>query len=71
MSDLLKFKAMAEQNKNIRATPHLVEVKTAKGGGHLTFGIDQATTQDLVLNPDKFLVVAYIVDREEFKAIQF
>ena len=56
---------MSSKNMNIRMTPHFVEAKLAKGGGHVTMGVDQAVIHDLVFK-DKWGLALYVVDFEQF-----
>lgn len=68
-SDFDVMSEMASKNMGIRMTPHFVEAKLAKGGGHVTMGVDAAVIHDLVFS-DKFGVALYIVDFEQFSKLK-
>ena len=70
ISDLLVMGHMAEENKDIRMSPHFVEAKITRGGGHITMGVDADTIHEIVLNPDKYLVALYVVNKDQFFAIK-
>lgn len=67
---------MGDQNKDITLFPTVVETRTAKGGAHLTFGIDAATGQKLFTAMAdgtmgaKYVVVCIVADRAQFEAIK-
>lgn len=61
---------MAKNNQNIRMSGTLVSANTVKAGGHITMGIDHGTTVDLVVNPDKYYVALYVVDKAQFDALK-
>lgn len=58
--------------KDIRVTNTLLEMKSCKQGGLMTLGIDKDTykqlSNDIVFNRNEYVVVAYIVNINEFEA---
>ena len=69
-SDLIVLHEMAEQEMDIRASPHFVSAKLAKGGGHITMGVEAKTIHDLALGNGDYLVILYVVDREQFQKLK-
>jgi hypothetical protein len=65
-SDFEVFQEMSQNDEDIHMTPHLVEAKTAKGGGHIVMGVTDAIVKDMFLNPDKYVCALYIVNKEQF-----
>ena len=70
MTDFDVMAIMAKENKDIRATPHFVSAELAKGGGHVTMGVDPQVIHDLVFNDGKYVCVLYIVNEAEFDHIK-
>ena len=74
MSDLEVMKRMVDEDKDIRATTTLTEMKKVKKGGKMTFGIDDKTYHDIskafALNTGEYYVIAYIVNAKEFEEIK-
>lgn len=55
---------MAIQNNEIRMSPHFVSANLAKGGGHVTMGVDATVIYDLM--SCKYTCALYIIDQEAF-----
>lgn len=68
-SDLLVLHEMAEKNLDIRSTTAIVSANLAKGGGHVTMGVDAQVIHDLAFN-DKHIAVLYIIDKGQFFEIK-
>lgn len=69
-SDLIAMNEMADKNSpGIRMSPYFVEAKLAKGGGHVTMGVDAQVIHDLAFQ-EKYVVALYIIDKEEFDKIK-
>lgn len=52
--------------KNLVISPNLVSAQTAKGGGHVTMGVDAETLHTLALEPEKKIVILVVIDREVY-----
>lgn len=65
---------MMKENKSIKVTTELTEIKMVKKGGKMTFGIDAETYHDIsksyALGKGTHYVVAYIIDKKEFDKIK-
>ena len=70
MNDFEAMSKMAKEGKDIMCATTMVEAKKAKGGGHVTMGVPEHILIDIVLNPKKYLVVMYVVNREQFNEIK-
>jgi hypothetical protein len=68
-SDFDVMSEMASKNMNIRMTPHFVEAKLAKGGGHVTMGVDPTVIHDLTFG-NKWGLALYIIDFEQFNKLK-
>lgn len=68
-SDFQVMQEMSAKNMDIRVSPYFVEAKLAKGGGHITMGVDQKTIHDLI-NGNGLLVALYLMNGSQFKQIK-
>lgn len=69
MTDFEVFGEMIKQGKDIAAFPHFVSANIAKGGGHVTMGVDTATIHKLAFGGD-YRCILYIVKKEDFDKIK-
>lgn len=68
-SDFQVMEEMCAKGMDIRMSPYFVEAKLAKGGGHVTMGVDQKTINDLVFGDD-WAIGIYIMNGSQFKQIK-
>lgn len=68
-SDFQVMQEMSAKNMDIRVSPYFVEAKLAKGGGHVTMGVDKKVIDDLVKGND-LLIALYLMDGKQFKKIK-
>lgn len=61
---------MSKLDQDIRLSTNFVSAELAKGGGHITMGVDSKTIHDLAFNEGKFLVAIYVIDKEQFHKIK-
>lgn len=69
-SDFEVMKQMADENKDIRMSPHFVEAKLASGGGHVTMGVDAQVIKDLAFKEGEYLVALYIVNKHQYNELK-
>jgi len=73
-SDLLVLQEMSEKNLDIRCTTTVTNIKAVKQGAIITFGIDGATGQQLMVDAavgsNEFICVCYVVNRKQFLEIK-
>lgn len=68
-SDLIVLQEMASADLDISSSATLVEAKTVKAGGHLTFGIDAGSVQKVIgssLGKEKYVCVCYVINAKQF-----
>lgn len=70
MNDFEVMSEMSKKNLDIRMSPSLVATQQVKAGGHITMGIDGKTLMDVTLNPEKYYVALYVVNKEQFDSIR-
>jgi hypothetical protein len=68
-SDFEVMAEMSSKNMNIRMSPHFIEAKLAKGGGHVTMGVDAGIIHDLAFK-DNWGLALYVVDYKQFIEIK-
>lgn len=67
-SDLLVMGEMASQNLDISCATTVVQFRTVKAGGHVTMGVNAQTIHNLA--QDTHVAILYMVNREQFMALQ-
>lgn len=68
-SDLIVLQEMASADLDISSSSTLVEAKNVKAGGHLTFGIDAASTHKVIASSfggEKYVCVCYVINAKQF-----
>jgi len=75
MTDFEVMDIMASENKDIRMNGNVIEAKKAKGGGRITFGVDE-NTFNLIINQmvlgktTTHYVAIYVVNKQQFDEIK-
>lgn len=67
-SDFFTLAQMANEDKDIRMSPHFVSANLAKRGGHVVMGVDSAVIHDLM--GDEYVCALYIIKHDVFTAIK-
>jgi len=67
------LKAMVDANMDIRATSTVVEAKTVKAGGVVSFGVDRKTLNDVALDrmrgSRQYTCVAFFFNTQQYEAM--
>lgn len=74
MTDFEVMQKMSQDNLDIRMTGTIVRADMVKAGGHITFGVDRNTFNDIshqmFTGEKKYLVAVYVVNKEQFDNIK-
>lgn len=74
MTDFEVMQKMSQDNLDIRMTGTIVRADMVKAGGHITFGVDRNTFNDIAMQmaagEKKYLVAMYVVNKEQFDLIK-
>lgn len=71
MTDPEVISQMVNENKNIQMSVTFVEAKSCKQGGLITFGISAEALHKIVLEPNDYILCAFIIDRKQFLEIKY
>lgn len=69
MTDFEVFGEMIKEGKDIAASPHFVSANLAKGGGHVTMGVDAATVHKLAFGGE-YRFILYVVKKSDFDEVK-
>ena len=64
------MKRMSADDRDIMMFPDLVDMKTVKAGGHLTFGVPKEAIQKFLPDPDRYMMFVMAMDRNQYRDTQ-
>ncbi len=73
MTDFEVMQKMSQDEMDIRMSTTIVKVDMVKAGGHVTFGVDRNTFNDLLhmaAGKKHYLIAMYVVNKEQFDNIK-
>lgn len=68
-SDLVVLHEMANNDMDVRSSSTIVEAKTVKQGGILSFGVDADSVHRIInssLDGEQYVAVCYIINAKQF-----